>query len=114
MAGYNGWTNHATWCVALWLNNEEGSHIHWRDAAQEAADDTEGQASGFTPQELAQMALADRLKDELNEDCEAFLGDNAGTLWGDLLASYLSDTDWHELAGSFLEDVTYPEPVATE
>ena len=23
---YNGWSNHATWNVALWINGEEGIH----------------------------------------------------------------------------------------
>ena len=24
--GYNGWKNYETWCVALWIGNDEGSY----------------------------------------------------------------------------------------
>lgn len=33
MSGYNGWTNRATWCAALWLDNDEDT----RKAAERVA-----------------------------------------------------------------------------
>src|SRR4051794_10856032 len=31
---YNGWANYETWCVHLWLTNEEGSYRYWREEAR--------------------------------------------------------------------------------
>ena len=28
---YNGWANYPTWCVALWLDNDEGTYNAVRD-----------------------------------------------------------------------------------
>jgi hypothetical protein len=33
---YNGWTNYETFCVHLWLSNEEPSWRHWQAVAREA------------------------------------------------------------------------------
>jgi len=32
---YQGWTNRETWCVALWLNNEQGLQEGARDACNQ-------------------------------------------------------------------------------
>src|SRR4051794_18704009 len=31
---YNGWANYETWCVHLWLTNEEESYRYWREEAR--------------------------------------------------------------------------------
>jgi hypothetical protein len=65
--GYNGWTNYETWCVSLWIDNEEPSYRHWQAVAQECYDDARGTLSAnarltgrepFTHEERAVLALS--------------------------------------------------------
>lgn len=35
---YNGWANYPTWCVSLWLSNDEGLYNQSREIVQEAVD----------------------------------------------------------------------------
>ena len=49
--------------------------------------------------------MAQRLKDELNEEAP----DLGSTLRADLLNAALSDVDWYEVAETFLEGVTDDE-----
>jgi len=36
---YNGWTNHATWAVNLWVLNDESTYREWRTHLFEDSDD---------------------------------------------------------------------------
>lgn len=99
---YNGWSNYETWCVNLWLTNEEPSYRYWREQAGECLRDAELRPEPhFTPRERAGIALADRLREEVAPD-ESF---PANGLFGDLLRSALDSVNWPEVADSFLEDV---------
>lgn len=90
---YNGWSNHSTWCVNLWLENDEGSYRYWRDMARECLrldrEDKAGAASG----------LASNMKIELTEN----MPDLGATVWADLLQSSFSDVDWYEIAKSWID-----------
>lgn len=97
---YNGWTNYETWCVKLWLDNEEGDYRYWRGRAQEIWDDSEP-SGRWTRDEAAAFALADALKEELSEANP--LGDQA-SLWSDLLGAALSEVNWDEMARAYIED----------
>lgn len=106
---YNGWTNYETWCVHLWLSNEEGSYRYWRKEARKqrskapsCANVTEGI---WNVEDAAMFNLADQMKSEL----EVALPIEAASMFSDLLTAALSEVDWHEVAEAFLEHLE-PEP----
>jgi hypothetical protein len=90
---YNGWTNYETWAVALWLDNDEGSHDHWREQALEAwRDDRKNAASN----------LADQLKAEHEENAP----DLPASIYSDLLNAAASEVNWYEIAEHYLDDLS--------
>ncbi len=81
---YNGWTNYPTWCVNLWLSNDESLY-------QEAM----AQAQRFSQ---SRGDLAQVLKDWV---CDVLAPDLGATFAADLLGYALGEVDWHELAVSW-------------
>jgi hypothetical protein len=101
---YNGWKNHETWAVHLWLTNDQGDYNHWndeaRDVARSALDIQQVKDGIWEPREGCRITLAERLKDQLT-DAQPDLG---ATLWADLFGSALSEVDWFEVAVAFLDE----------
>lgn len=99
---YNGWTNYATWCLHLWITNEEPLYRAWLDEARTSWEDADPN-SWETRREAAQSDLADKLKDsweyQASEDTT-----NEG-FWSDLQSWALAQVDWHEVAAALLEEV---------
>jgi ketopantoate reductase len=83
--GHNGWTNYETWNVALWIDNEEGSHRERCDMARRARSASD---------------LADRLKDWVTE----MAPDLGASMFSDLLSAALSEVNWDEIAGNWYEE----------
>jgi hypothetical protein len=100
---YNGWANYETWCVHLWLTNEEGSYRYWREEARRHRREARSCANvreGIWTVELAERAgLAEQMKSQLEEASPLV----EPSLFSDLLNAALSEVDWHEIAGAFLE-----------
>lgn len=103
---YQGWANHATWAVSLWLNNDEGTYLFCRRLARESVEDADGcdQVTDgiWTATEARRFILADRLKEyvaELNP-----LTDQP-SLFSDLLTASLDEVNYEEVADGFLEDL---------
>jgi hypothetical protein len=91
---YNGWTNHATWCVNLWLSNDESSYRHWQRA-------TRGEkAIGGRKYQIVNR-LAERLENELSEECK---NSNGHGMWQEISADELSLVNWREIARDLLEE----------
>jgi len=102
---YNGWHNYETWCVNLWLTNDQGTDEFWREQAQEMFQRaTSKHSANFTPSEQDRFDLADSLKDSLEdeENCPALAQAN---VYCDLIRAALSEVNWAEIANAFLEDV---------
>jgi hypothetical protein len=88
---YNGWSNYPTWCVNLWLSNDEGLYNETLDKARFAsrqADPTNGLA----------YSLKFWITDEL-------LPDLGASFAADLLGYAVGSVDWREIADAWLEDI---------
>ncbi len=90
--GYNGWSNYETWCVNLWLSNDQGIY----EAVNELIDGYDEDANV--------VAIAD--------DIEAFVGElpecasvrEQASFVSDLLGAALSVVDWYEIATTWISD----------
>jgi hypothetical protein len=90
--GYQGWTNYETWCVKLWIDNEENSYNYWQERAKELKEE-----GG----ELITRGLADELKEAFDENNPL---EEAG-VYTDLLYSALGEVNWYEISESILKEV---------
>jgi hypothetical protein len=98
---FNGWENHATWAVHLWISNSEGSDSYWREKAGDAWEESEEHEQYLSRKESASIKLRDWLKEAIEEnnpiaeDC---------SIYSDLLGSALQDVSWGEIAEAYLEE----------
>lgn len=99
---YNGWTNYETWCVNLWLSNEENSYHYWDDRAKHwhGEDST---SEYWNQAESAKFNLADELKEWHEDRSNRAFGDTA-SVFTDLTSSALQDVDWQEIAAGLLSE----------
>jgi len=110
---YNGWANYETWCVHLWLSNEEGSYRYWREEAErhrgEAPGDPSVQRGILTVEEASRYTLGEAIKESF-ETFHPFRGEHLpepmeASVYGDLLDSALSEVRWSDVAEAFLEEL---------
>ena len=96
--GYNGWTNYETWCVALWIGNEPESY---------------GYALEITRSVIESADPDDKDYVIVNDVCNALKGwiedmnplNDTATLFTDLLNAALSEVNWYEIAGNYIEEI---------
>jgi hypothetical protein len=104
---YNGWTNYGTWCVHLWLSNEETSWRHWQAAAREAyadaRDDQDVKKGTFTRKESAAFVLKNQLKESHEGAAGLEDAQRTITVFTDLIRSALDTVNWAEIAENLLE-----------
>ena len=90
---YNGCANYETWCIHMWLtNDDEGIYDECREAAEEQSE----------PYELMSW-----LKEHVEYLAELTVPDlfTSGGFVSDLYQAAISEVDWYEIADSFLAEI---------
>jgi hypothetical protein len=102
---YSGWKNYETWNVALWIDNDQGSHEYWRERAQDLLDATDEDEDDRKAEAVPDLAR--ELKDAHEEQSDDMLREagQASSMWADLLGAALSEVNWHEIAEHMLSDL---------
>jgi len=100
---YNGWTNFATWGVALVLDNDEPTYRHVRERAAEIRTEARGTTAIGDPDAAAKFDLADWLKDYAEELC-GLGGDDLSLMARQVLQAGLSEVNWEEIAANILDE----------
>lgn len=91
--GYNGWKNYQTWCVSLWIGNDQFTYQQCMEiTAQAIKDCSSGTVCG---------TIANQLKDFIWQD-NPLTGQ--ANMWADLLGASFSSVDWFEIASHYIED----------
>lgn len=96
---YNGWTNYETWCVNLWMDNEQGSQQFFRDTCRDILAETDAYNTGFTVAEMSRIRFADWLR-------QYYAVENRPEVpgpYGDLLGGALREVNWDEIARHYIE-----------
>lgn len=97
MKTYNGWTNHPTWCVNLWVSQDERFVAYIDEQAREiiarALEDGEDA-------DYATASLAEAIQERVEENAPPVAG-----LFSDLLVTALGAVNWDEMAGTYVEDL---------
>ncbi|NCU29471.1 hypothetical protein EOM60_02580 [Candidatus Saccharibacteria bacterium] len=75
---YNGWSNHETWLVNLWMTNDERYYA-----------------------ELCEIVESGDSLDDQAEALEAFIRSEydgeSSSIWADLINDSLGEVNWHEI-----------------
>lgn len=90
---YNGWTNYETWCLNIWIDNDQYLHERKEEAIRDVTLNFEGE------EQIHELAhdlelIVDNLKDNALE---------VGLL-SDLLGAAVGNINFWELASHYLDD----------
>ena len=103
---YNGWTNYTTWCVNLWLDNDEQTQNATKARVADFLEDWEPApviaSIGITTAQARRYAVADMLKEWVDEVVWPGGEPIPACMATDLVNSALSEVDWHEIADAWI------------
>lgn len=96
---YNGWSNYMTWCVKLWIDNDEILSNEFNRLAKNCYNNAKA-GKYFTREEYAVLDFEIILKHYIEELNPL---DNA-SMFADLLGWALEEVNWYEISKSIITD----------
>ena len=97
---YNGWNNYPTWCVNLWLSNDEGLYLGALERTRAVLSEEHPTSEYWSVEESHRYNVADALKSWVELDLAPDLG---ASFPADLLGWALRNVDWDEIADAWIE-----------
>ena len=100
---YNGWTNHETWIVHVWMTKKHDSYCYCRSQAQqhiENAPNVRQVRDGIWDKDRAAVFT---LADELHEDLEDSIQFGNPSIFSDLLRAAIGNVNWTEIAQALID-----------
>ncbi len=101
---YNGWTNHETWLVDLWVDNEQSLQEYLIETAQQIVDSS-ASTEHLTSKERALIDMSYFLEEWLTGLIEVRTPEPG--LLNDLLHSSIKSVNLTEVAQSLLDKTIY-------
>jgi hypothetical protein len=90
--------NRETWLVKLWIDNDQGMYLYWRDRTAQIL------------RSESSVNARSRLADALEEWFENLAPEIPASAFSDLMATATSRVDWHSIADELIEDSPPDEP----
>lgn len=112
---YNGWSNYETWCVALWMDNDQGSYEIARETARECAaldmaEEMPMLADYYADADNAAQGRITKLADSLKEWHSEMEPDLGASLWADMLSAAFAEVNWREIAEHLMDEIAEASP----
>lgn len=96
---YNGWHNYETWCINLWLSNDEGIYNMVNEIVSGAVD-------GDAEPDWQKVSVANAIEEFVKDLPEVTVVTEQASFVSDLLGAALSEVDWYEIAEAWMEDAS--------
>lgn len=101
---YNGYKNYETWCVSLWLDNDEGNYNDVRQIARDCYMEYADPEAQFPLMEV-EYRIEQEIQEYVEQLPEAEQVLEQASFVSDLLRSALSEVDWREIALNILSEI---------
>ena len=99
---YNGWKNYPTWCVNLWLSNDEPLYREALERTRETTENPPHTSEYWNGEQTKRYNVADMLKDWVGELADL----DEASFRSDLLGYALNQVDWHAIADAWIESAS--------